>query len=72
MDGDEEMAEEAEWKDDGSMPLNKEGGLPFYFLDAHEEANAPHTVYLFGKVCPLMVRVSENEQALGISGSNCI
>ncbi len=44
------MAEEVEWKDDGSLPLDKEGGLPFYFLDAHEEANTPHTVYLFGKV----------------------
>jgi len=46
------MAEEVEWKDDSSLPLDKEGALPFYFLDAHEESNAPHTVYLFGKVPP--------------------
>ena len=42
--------EPKEWVDDGSLPLNKDGQLLFYFLDAHEDANLPHTVYLFGKV----------------------
>jgi len=56
----EDMAEEVEWEDDGSLPLDKEGGLPFYFLDAHEEPHVPHTVYLFGKVGTLLLsEVSE-------------
>ena len=46
--------EPQEWVDDGSLPLNKEGQLLFYFLDAHEDANLPHTVYLFGKVHPTL------------------
>ena len=67
------MAEEAEWKNDCSLPLNKEGGLPFYFLDAHEEANAPHTVYLFGKVCNLKMRVTRNTlHGIRASQSRCI
>lgn len=49
--GSPEQEEEAEgWVDDGSLPLDKEGALPFYFLDAHEEYKSPDTVYLFGKV----------------------
>ena len=52
--GTEEMEEAEEepkeWVDDGSLPLNKDGQLMFYFLDAHEDTNLPHTVYLFGKV----------------------
>ena len=38
-----------EWADDGSLPVDGEGTLPFYMLDAHEEIGAPGTVYLFGK-----------------------
>ena len=38
-----------EWADDGSLPVDGEGTLPFYMLDAHEEMGAPGTVYLFGK-----------------------
>lgn len=38
---------------DGSLPLNAEGRLPFFFIDAHEEpyGGNPGTVYMFGKVC---------------------
>ena len=39
-----------EWHDDGSLPLDGEGQLPFYLLDAHEELAQPGVVYLFGKV----------------------
>ncbi len=42
----------AEWVDDGSLPLDGEGNLPFYFLDAHEEPSQPGVVHLFGKVRP--------------------
>ena len=42
--------EPKEWVDDGSLPLDKDGQLLFYFLDAHEDTHLPHTVYLFGKV----------------------
>lgn len=38
--------------DGSSLPLNSEGRLPFYLIDAHEEpygAN-PGTLYMFGKV----------------------
>ena len=42
--------EPKEWVDDGSLPLDKDGQMMFYFLDAHEDAHLPHTVYLFGKV----------------------
>lgn len=46
-----EVEEEGkEWVDDGSLPLDKDGNLPFYFLDAHEDARLAQTVYLFGKV----------------------
>lgn len=33
-----------------SLPLNAEGNLPFYLLDAHEEPAQPGTIFLFGKV----------------------
>ncbi|KAK2077328.1 hypothetical protein QBZ16_004962 [Prototheca wickerhamii] len=36
--------------DDAELPLNGEGKLPFYLLDAHEELAQPGTVFLFGKV----------------------
>lgn len=39
--------------DGNSLPVNAEGRLNFYLIDAHEEpygAN-PGTLYLFGKVC---------------------
>jgi len=36
---------------DGSLPLDADGSLPFFFLDAYEDgAHAPGTVFLFGKV----------------------
>ena len=57
-DDDEEKAEaqlEAEWKDDGSLPLDSQGQLQFFLFDAHEEPTAPGTVYLFGKVNTLAV-----------------
>ena len=40
----------ADWVDDGSLPLDGDGLLPFYFLDAHEEPSQPGVVHLFGKV----------------------
>jgi DNA polymerase alpha subunit A len=39
--------------DGSSLPLDAEGRLPFFLIDAHEEpyeAN-PGTIYMFGKVC---------------------
>lgn len=39
-----------EWQDDGSLPLDGEGQLPFYLVDAHEELAQPGVVFLFGKV----------------------
>lgn len=46
-----DVEEEArEWVDDGTLPVDKDGNMPFYFLDAHEGARLPETVYLFGKV----------------------
>lgn len=45
-----EAQEEAVWTDDGSLPLDSQGQLPFFLLDAHEEAATPGLVYLFGKV----------------------
>ena len=41
---------EAVWTDDGSLPLDSQGQLPFFLLDAHEEVATPGLVYLFGKV----------------------
>lgn len=41
---------EAVWTDDGSLPLDGQGQLPFFLLDAHEEVATPGLVYLFGKV----------------------
>ncbi len=49
VDGSEAQPETA-WKDDGSLPLDSQGQLPFFLLDAHEEASTPGLVYLFGKV----------------------
>lgn len=40
-----------EWVDDGSLPVEKDGTLPFYLVDAHEELYQPGAVFLFGKVC---------------------
>ena len=47
-----EAAEEpaSEWKDDGTLPLDGQEQLPFFFIDAHEEHANPGVVYLFGKV----------------------
>ena len=39
-----------EWVDDGSLPVEGDGQLPFYLLDAHEEFAQPGVVFLFGKV----------------------
>ncbi len=39
-----------EWHDDGTLPVDKDGSLPFYFIDAHEELATPGVVYMFGKV----------------------
>ncbi len=57
---DEEVKEEPkeEWVDDGSLPL-VDGTLPFFLLDAHEEAATPGTVYLFGKVPPVSAALQE-------------
>ena len=50
-DATEEIQEmEEQFVDDGSLPLDENGALPFYFLDAHEEHSSPDLVYLFGKV----------------------
>ncbi|KAK9810187.1 hypothetical protein WJX72_006462 [[Myrmecia] bisecta] len=50
QEGMEEAAPEKPWEDDGTLPTDAEGSLPFFFIDAHEEPAAPGTVYLFGKV----------------------
>ena len=42
--------EEQPWTDDGTLPLDSNARLPFYLLDAHEEAAQPGSVFLFGKV----------------------
>eukprot|EP00803_Ostreobium_quekettii_P010532 evm.model.scf_244.12 EVM.evm.TU.scf_244.12 scf_244:99156-114216(+) len=49
-EGVEAAKEEKPWVDDGTLPLDGEGNLPFYFLDAIEEPTRPGVVYLFGKV----------------------
>lgn len=49
----------AEWVDDGSLPVDNEGALHFFFLDAHEEIHAPGVVYLFGKVSTFDAHVSK-------------
>jgi DNA polymerase alpha subunit A len=36
--------------DDGSLPLDPDATLPFFFLDAHEDDKAPGSVFLFGRV----------------------
>ncbi|KAL3153857.1 hypothetical protein ABBQ32_013429 [Trebouxia sp. C0010 RCD-2024] len=41
---------ETVWTDDGSLPLDSQGQMPFFLLDAHEETATPGLVYLFGKV----------------------
>ena len=38
-----------EWVDDGSLPVDGGGALPFFFLDAHEEPATPDRLFLFGK-----------------------
>ena len=38
------------WEDDGTLPTDAGGMMPFYFTDAHEEPNNPGTLHLFGKV----------------------
>ena len=35
---------------DGSLPLDSDSTLPFFFLDAHEDIAHPGTVFLFGRV----------------------
>lgn len=52
-DGSEAQPETA-WKDDGSLPLDSQGQLPFFLLDAHEETSTPGLVHLFGKVNTLI------------------
>ena len=37
----ENVKEEKNWEEDGSLPLDSDGYLPFYFLDAVEEAARP-------------------------------
>lgn len=49
-DEDAQQQQVAPWVDDGTLPLDSESRLPFYFLDAHEEHSQPGVVYLFGKV----------------------
>lgn len=36
--------------DEGNLPVDKDGQLPFFYIDAHEEIATPGVVYLFGKV----------------------
>ena len=45
-------AAKAEWVDDGSLPIDGTGALPFFFLDAHEEPATPDRLFLFGKASP--------------------
>ncbi|KAK9841868.1 hypothetical protein WJX81_008187 [Elliptochloris bilobata] len=44
------VADGKEWVDDGSLPVDGGGALPFFFLDAHEEPATPDRLFLFGKV----------------------
>ena len=39
--------------DGSSLPLDAEGRLPFFLIDAHEEpyGGNPGTIYMFGKAC---------------------
>lgn len=52
--------------DDAPLPLEKDGSLPFFLLDAHEEWATPGVVYLFGKV-PLLNSSSGSSAAAGSS-----
>ena len=64
---------ELDWVDDGSLPLSKEGDLPFYFFDAHEDAHVAQTVYLFGKARLILTKLGdENEASIGISSQELI
>ena len=46
--------------DDGTLPTDAAGNLPFYLIDAHEEQNMPGTVFLLGKVPPALVIVEHS------------
>ena len=45
-----ELEPARDWKDDGSLPLDSQGQLSFFCIDASEEHSNPGVVYLFGKV----------------------
>ena len=60
-----------EWHDDGSLPLDGEGQLPFYLLDAHEELAQPGVVYLFGKVGRPVLLVGLNVLPQCTAGMYC-
>ena len=46
----EAKEEEPAWEDDGTLPVDASGSLPFFCVDAHEEHSTPGTLYLLGKV----------------------
>ena len=56
-----EDAAEPAWVDDGTLPTDAAGNLPFYLIDAHEEQNMPGTVFLLGKVPPSLVTVEHRQ-----------
>ena len=55
-----EDAAEPAWVDDGTLPTDAAGNLPFYLIDAHEEQNMPGTVFPLGKVPPALVIVEHS------------
>ncbi|GMH42291.1 hypothetical protein BSKO_10210 [Bryopsis sp. KO-2023] len=46
----EEASDEKPWVDDGTLPVDEAGNLPFFVLDALEDSYKPGVVYLFGKI----------------------
>ena len=60
-----EAQAEQEWKDDGSLPLDSQGQLPFYLIDVQEEHSNPGCLYLFGKVCSCSANIPSVTEGMG-------
>ena len=50
--------QEPDWVDDGTLPVDSAGSLPFFCIDAHEEHSTPGTLYFLGKVHPGLLSLS--------------
>ena len=48
--------------DDGTLPTDAAGNLPFYLIDAHEEQSMPGTIFLLGKVASLPQSIMFNAE----------